>query len=252
VVKLDFEKLALHYEPFPIGVSAPVMGAADYEEMVRLFPPKDLFVSLPKVGHKFVLSEKFNRKAYHDYIGAQPLWREFHRWVKSEDFIYEVMQALKARHVDLGYGERLPFRSRVLKLLKGKRIRGKRQIGTHRLSSRFEFSMLPANGGHVLPHTDAPGKIITLVVSVVRQGEWNRAFGGGTDVNRPKEARHSFNLLNQRAEFDDMEVLHTFEFEPNQAILFIKTHNSWHSVRPMTGNSAEMMRRTLTINIESR
>ncbi len=86
---------------------------------------------------------------------------------------------------------------------------------------------------------------------VVRPGEWNRAYGGGTDVNRPKDPKLTFNLLNRRAEFDEMEVLHTFDFEPNQAILFIKTFNSWHSVRPMTGNGSDLMRRTLTINIES-
>lgn len=252
MVKLDFDTLALRYEPFPIGVSTPVMADADYDEMVRVFPPRELFISLPKVGCKYVLSEKFNEKTYHDYIRSQPLWKEFHRWIKSEDFIYEVMGALKKCYVDLGYGDRLPLKHRLGRLLRGKRLHGKRKIGTHRLSSRFEFSMLPAAGGHVLPHTDVPGKIVTLVVSVVRGGEWNKAFGGGTDVNRPKENRLAFNLLNRRADFDDMEVLHTFEFEPNQAILFIKTFNSWHSVRPMTGNAPDLMRRTLTINIETR
>jgi hypothetical protein len=34
-------------------------------------------------------------------------------------------------------------------------------------------------------------------------------------------------------------------------VMFIKTFNSWHSVRPMTGKGSEAMRRTLTINIEA-
>jgi hypothetical protein len=34
--------------------------------------------------------------------------------------------------------------------------------------------------------------------------------------------------------------------------MFVKTFNSWHSVRPMTGAGSEAMRRTLTINIEAR
>ena len=53
------------------------------------------------------------------------------------------------------------------------------------------------------------------------------------------------------AELDEMEVLDTFEFTPNQVVLFVKTFNSWHSVRPMTGAGSPLMRKTLTINIEA-
>ena len=52
--------------------------------------------------------------------------------------------------------------------------------------------------------------------------------------------------------FKDMDVLDTYEFTPNQAVMFVKTFNSWHSVRPMTGQGSEAMRKTLTINIEPR
>jgi hypothetical protein len=31
----------------------------------------------------------------------------------------------------------------------------------------------------------------------------------------------------------------------------VKTFNSWHSVRPMTGIGSDALRRTLTINIEA-
>jgi hypothetical protein len=111
--------------------------------------------------------------------------------------------------------------------------------------------MLPAAGGSVIPHTDSPGKIVTLVVSMVGDDEWDPAFGGGTDVNRPKDVRLAYNELNRQAGFEDMEVLDTFEFTPNQGVIFVKTFNSWHSVRPMTGNGSGAMRKTLTINIEA-
>jgi len=58
--------------------------------------------------------------------------------------------------------------------------------------------------------------------------------------------------MNRQAGFEEMEVLDTFPFTPNQAVLFIKTFNSWHSVRPMRGNGSKAMRKTLTINIEAR
>ena len=89
-----------------------------------------------------------------------------------------------------------------------------------------------------------------MVVSILREGEWDPAFGGGTDVNQPKDSRYGFNYVNRLADFADMEVLDTYEFTPNQAVVFVKTFNSWHSVRPMTGNDSSALRRTLTLTIE--
>ena len=111
--------------------------------------------------------------------------------------------------------------------------------------------MLPAAGGYVIPHTDERSKIVTIVVSMMQDGEWDPTFGGGTDVNRPKDITRNFNWMNAKAEFDEMEVIDTFDFTPNQAVIFVKTFNSWHSVRPMQGNGSGAMRKTLTINIEA-
>ena len=68
---------------------------------------------------------------------------------------------------------------------------------------------------------------------------------------RPKDITRSFNHLNKQANFEDMDVIQTFEFLPNQCLMFVKTFNSWHSVTPMSGVGSGAMRKTLTINIES-
>lgn len=249
--RLSFDHLVFRYEPFPIGVARPVLPEAVYGELLRRYPPRDLFAYMPKFGHKYSLSEKFNAAAYHRFMRNEPLWRDFHDWVKSEAFIVEVMDSLRAHCIDLGYGATPPARQRVLKSLKHL-LRPSQKPRSRRLSARFEFSMLPADGGSVLPHTDLPSKIVTIIVSMVGDGEWDPAIGGGTDVNWPKDVRTSFNRLNARGEFEDMRVLDTFEFQPNQAVMFVKTFNSWHSVRPMTGYGSDAVRRTLTINIEAR
>jgi hypothetical protein len=57
--------------------------------------------------------------------------------------------------------------------------------------------------------------------------------------------------VNSYLDFDDVTELKTFPFEPNQCLVFIKTNNSWHSVFPMTGNDRKILRKTVTINIES-
>lgn len=245
----DFASLELRYDPFPIGLAKPVMDAALYAELVASYPSIDRFAELGKVGKKFTLSEKFNGAQYQDFIRGNALWREFHDWVKSDAFPMVVLRALKERDVDLGY--KLDG-SRPRQLFKNL----KEVLGGHavhraaRLRSRFEFSALPGDGGSVIPHTDAPGKIVTLVISMLQPGEWQAGYGGGTDVNKPKDPRRTFNQLNAQADFAAMDVLDTFEFTPNQAVVFVKTFNSWHSVRPMTG-PADALRKTLTINIEA-
>jgi hypothetical protein len=247
----SYEHLKFRYEPFPIGFAKPLMEPGLYRELLANYPPVELFQNIPKLGSKYSLSERFNACQYKTWIRSQPLWRELHRWLKSPEFIRGVMSTLEAHHIELGYGIGETAGKVFLRKLKAL-ARGRLSDCSPRLGARFEFSMLPADGGHILPHTDAPSKIVTLIVSIVDEGEWDPAFGGGTDVNRPKDVRLGFNQLNRQGRFEDMEVLDTFEFTPNQAVIFVKTFNSWHSVRPMKGVASPAMRKTLTINIETR
>jgi hypothetical protein len=248
---LNYDNLEFRYEPFPIGLAKPVMEPDTYRGFVDHYPPIELFANIPKLGNKYSLSERFNPRQYQNFIRGNAPWREFHAWIKSDEFVKGVLEALRERHIDLGYEIGQPVSRRVARFLKDL-VRGRVTSQLARLKARFEFSMLPADGGHILPHTDAPSKIITLIVSMLHEGEWDPAFGGGTEVNWPKDRSLSFNQLNQQAAFEDMDVLDTFEFTPNQAVVFVKTFNSWHSVRPMRGSGSKAMRRTLTINIETR
>lgn len=245
----SYDHLQFKYDPFPIGLARPLMDEATYKELVDNYPPIDDFRFMPKLGRKYTLSERFNRPVYEKVIRNNPVWREFHRWLKSDEFVTGVLQALKEHHINLGYDPSIAPMTRIGKLLKDI---GKGDISPRaaRLKARFEFSMLPADGGHIKPHTDSSTKIITLVVSMLGKNEWNPDFGGGTDVNRPADITRVFNELNVQGEFEDMQVLDSFDFTPNQAVIFVRTFNSWHSVRPMTGSGSPAMRRTLTINIE--
>lgn len=247
-MSFSLANLDLRYEPFPIGVARPIMDDATYAAHLASYPPIELFQYIPKVGHKYCLSEKYHPDKYHAWIKDHARWTEFHRWVKSPDFVFGVLDELARRSVDLGFKRRSAaqlVRRRLRSLMRGRWWQGE-----DRLSARFEFSMLPADGGSVTPHTDNPDKIVTMVVSMAKSGEWDPAFGGGTEVNRHRYPEHSFNRMNGKAEFEDMELLDVYEFEPNQCVVFVKTFNSWHCVRPMQGNGTKAMRRTLTINIE--
>ena len=111
--------------------------------------------------------------------------------------------------------------------------------------------MLPNKDGAVLPHTDDPRKISTMVLYMAEEGEWNPEWGGGLEVVMPKDPAERFNFINRKLPFDQVDTLRTYEYEPNQAIIFIKTFNSWHQVKPIRGDGTGPLRRTLTINFET-
>lgn len=248
---LSFKNVNFIYEPYPIGVARGVFEENYYDELVNSFPPPELFNFMAFHGNKYSLSEVNNRDAYDQYVRSSPAWREFYKWIKREEFPGEVLSMLCEHNIDLdvqsspGNSAAVSRRSLLEKLRRRQSTRT-----TSNLSARFEFSMLPGDGGFIKPHTDSPQKIITLVVGILREGEWNSSFGGGTEVLRPMDTTNNFNYKNKYLEFDDVETLTTFEYSPNNCVIFIKTFNSLHGVRPMTSLDHNLMRKTLTINIE--
>lgn len=247
---LDFSHLQMRFDPYPIGVARPAMDDATYQRFVDNFPPVELFdehAYLGKTGSKLTLSEKDNYEKYRRCVSQEP-WRDFYEWIKDPEFPYYIMDVLKQHSVDLGY-RKVSGWSRAAKVIKNRSI--DYFVRNPVLRARFEFSILRGTGGNLPPHTDAPSKAATIIVSMARAGEWQADWGGGTSVNRPKDIRLNYNKMNATKDFDEMEVVETYPFVPNQAIVFVKTHNSWHCVEPIRAPGADALRRTLTINIET-
>jgi len=250
----NFNTAEFMYEPYPLGLMKPAIEPRVYDELVATFPEISLFKEMPDLGNKgsrkWSLAEMNNGENYRQFLSATPCWKRFHDWVKSPDFLVQTVEFLNRNDVALGYLRKDAYRSPSL--LKKLELAVQKYQNGHSipLSARFEFSVMPADGGQLHPHTDSPWKIITFVVSMLRPGEWNPDFGGGTDVLRPKRPHQNFNWLNGYLDFEDCDILHTYEFEPNQALVFVKTFNSWHCVRPIKGQGSSLLRRTLTINIE--
>lgn len=256
---LRLENTEFSYEPYPIGIAKGVFEDTYYKQLVNTFPTKELFVFMKTLGNKYSLSEVNNSDSYHKYISSCQPWSLFHRWVKSNDFIEYVFKTLKDSNIDLGIqyysmgNIEKPtnnVRSTLTEFLD--RFRERPEQSKPKLSARFEFSMLPANGGYIKPHTDHHTKIVTLVIPMIGEGEWLPSWGGGTEVLRPKDITRNFNLLNKQLEFDEVETVKTYNFAPNQCLVFVKTFNSLHAVRPIGGSNRDVMRSTLTINIEAK
>jgi len=245
----DFRQVRFDYEPYPIGLIRPILDPALYENLCTSYPDKSLFEFKPSLGNKYSLSEVNNADKYRRFIESSAHWNQLHGHVKSKEFIPGVLAMLKEHHIDLGLGR---YRSVSTKAVASRASALSRVLRVSELSARFEFSMMGADGGNILPHTDAQQKLITLVISMMKPGEWNPAWGGGTDVVMPRDRTLTYNQVNKSLPFADVEVLKTFAFDPNQCVIFVKTFNSWHSVSPMLGQGSPALRKTLTINIEAK
>lgn len=250
-----FQNIEMDYEPYPIGYMANIFQPEIYARLVKTYPSLDLFAYMPQLGHKYSLSQRNNPDQYHEFLNRTPEWKQVYDEVKGPAFVSSIIDALHACKVDVGLRKRFAvtnsktsalvwrLRNALACLKKGH----PEKIG---LQTRFEFSVLPADQGNIRPHTDAPNKLITLVISCISEGEWNPEHGGGTVVLRPKDAAENYNHKNRYLDFDATETLKTFPFFPNQCVIFVKTFNSLHAVHPMTGIGSKAMRKTLTINLE--
>jgi hypothetical protein len=243
----NYQNAQFDYEPYPVCYIPNFLSEADYKELAETYPSVDVFKHKPLLGNKYSLAEKNNKQFYFDFLKENPAWKEFYNKVKTKEFVLEVVDFVKQHHIDLGV-KRSFWYTKKMEMAK----RGPIPSLIHKrvVRSRFEFSAMGANGGNILPHSDHPRKLITLVLSFMKPGEWNEAWGGGTDVLLPKDRRLVYNEMNRQMPFDQMDVIKTFPFNPNQCVLFIKTFNSWHSVQPMKGPESAL-RKTVTINIEN-
>ena len=246
---LHFSAAQVRYEPYPLLVLRPALEPEWYRRLCDDYPDRSLFVTHPKYDYKLCLSEKFGAQSYHRFIRETSSWNRFHAWLKSEEFIRATAGFLASHGIDLDLDrsfESVPKRvGRSLAAV----AKGRLPALAPRLRSRFEFSVLAADGGEVAPHTDTPKKIITLVLSMIKEGEWNPALGG-LDVNRAVDPRYAFNWSNRNVPWQSVEVLETIPFVPNQCMVFVKTFNSLHSVRRMNEAGSPALRKSVTIVIE--
>ena len=246
---LQYDQMKFDYEPYPIGIARPALDPGFYRALVESFPPAKLFEYKAEKGGKYSLSQVNHAAEYSKFIKSSPHWQQFYNHIKSKDFVNSALKMLGKHGIDLGFPSPSPLDQLYLKMRALKR--GNPIPHFPKLKSRFEFSAMPSAGGNILPHTDHPKKIITMVIPMLREGEWDDSWGGGTTVVWPHDKKKVFNRMNSYLDFDKVKQLNTYAFEPNQCLVFIKTSNSWHAVLPMTGNDPNILRKTLTINIES-
>jgi len=217
---LTFDQVEFRRTPYPIGCAQTVFASDVYTDLVATYPDEKDFAVMGQGYQKRSLSERNNSRYYLQVVKTVPIWTAFYRYIKSHGFLLSVHRALKAHDL--------------------------RVLHAGQFTSRFEFSSMPGDGGLIAPHTDITSKVITLIVPMMLPGDWDMAWGGGTDVLVPKPGVKALDYQTPREQFD---LAHSYPCTPNQAVIFLKSEHSWHSVGPIQAPSGTW-RRTLTINVE--
>jgi len=250
----NYENFDFRYAPFPFGHSRGILPPNLYKEMADNFPPLELYNRrTDKRGIlKYYLNEGKTKERYDAFLRNTPVWSELHKYIKSKKFLGDIFGLLLRKKIDLGfYASQPPLYRRLRTALGDVLKRGRLPVFPKGYYARFEFSILPADGGCLLPHADQYQKAITLVIYLPREGEWNAAWGGGLELSQPKDMTENFNWMNRKMPFEAMDEIVTYPYAPNSCTLFVKTFNSHHCVRPMQGSGSNALRKTLTINIET-
>ena len=225
---LSLANLVTHHDPYVTGTATDVLTPEMYAALAATFPPVSECAAFGgQENKKYALSENKNPAGFKAFLLRQQVWRQLHDAIKAPAFIAQTFALLRAK------GFPLPDDC----------------VDPAHFSSRFECSLIPADGGCLLPHTDIPSKVVTIVLGM-RDEPWDDAWGGGTDLLRPKpDIEIAFE--DYKAPLSAFDVVRTVPYAANQALVFVKTAESWHAVGPLTG-PADAMRRTITINIERR
>jgi 2-polyprenyl-3-methyl-5-hydroxy-6-metoxy-1,4-benzoquinol methylase len=215
---LNLATVAVCHDPYVVGGATDVLAPEVYAQLTAAFPPLAIFDAGTK---KRALSEVHAAEAYHAFLAQTPIWARFHAMVKAPGFVEQLFTVLRPLGFDLPTAGAF--------------------------TSRFEFSRLPADGGGLLPHTDIPSKVVTIVLPMRGPNDaWQDAWGGGTAILRPRDPAATHR--DYQADPAAFETVTTYPYAANQAVVFMKTAASWHSVT--CGGTAGLWRKTVTINVE--
>ena len=112
----------------------------------------------------------------------------------------------------------------------------------------FQISQLP-KGAVVIPHADAPRKLVTLLL-YFRDDDWQDKYGGGTEFYEPIDAERARKWKpTDRIPFSEFKEIGKCGFARNRLAGFVRSPNSYHGVRPIACPEGTS-RRVLLINIK--
>ena len=100
------------------------------------------------------------------------------------------------------------------------------------MRTTFQFALLPRDGS-VVPHADAPRKLISLLI-YFRDPDWRDEWGGGTEYYAPLDpvAARRWSPT-ARIPFEEFKTIGETPFAGNRLVGFVRSSDSYHGVTPL-------------------
>ena len=220
---LNLSNHSFDYDPYPTAHFNKIFSDHFYKSLCEEYPD---ISELKIVEDKKYNINKFN-KFYltNDHIDFNNLLKKkknffnLYKFLYSKEFFLKISEILLENNIDL----KLNFENK-------KFIFKKKNYNLF-----FEFSSIPCNGGFILPHTDSPKKIITFVVPIIKDSEKEieNFKKVGTSILSVTNPKNSYNFYNRTMKLEETIEKKYINFSQNKMLMFIKTHNSLHSVGPV-------------------
>jgi len=175
-----------------------------------------------------------------------PEWKALVDFFGSDEFLYDAETTLRRALIAArGRAARRPWYNCTHRKVSDNPLR---YLLQEPVRTTYQFSMLPS-GGVVVPHTDAPRKLVSLLL-YFRDPGWQDAWGGGTEFYAPLDpARARGWGATDRIPFEEFKTLGVTDFVGNRLAGFVRSGVSYHGVRPPTC-PADAARKALLINIK--
>ena len=238
---LNLKNDKFEYDPYPFGYFNEIFDRDFYNSLCDEFPSvNELKVSKDKKEYKLNKFKKFSLTNDHaefkSLMKNKNNFSKLYKFLDSEEFILKLSEVLLKNHIDL------KLRYSLKKFFIKKR----------NFNLFFEFSSIPCDGGFILPHTDAPKKIMTFVIPIIKSDdiEIEKFKKIGTSILAMSDNKLSYNYFNKTIRYEDTIEKKYVNFCRNNMLMFIKTHNSLHSVGPVEPlNDKIKFRNSLTFSL---
>jgi hypothetical protein len=183
---------------------------------------------------------------FDDFCEQHPAWKRLLVFFRSDAFVLDVGRVFAPSIVSArGWRGRRPWRNCSDGKIPSSRLR---YMLEEPVKTTFQISQLP-NGAEVIPHTDAPRKLVSLLL-YFRDDDWQDQYGGGTEFYEPIDAERARTWKpTDRVPFSELKSIGECGFARNCLAGFVRSPNSYHGVRPIVCPEGAT-RRALLINIK--
>jgi hypothetical protein len=240
---INLNNSEVYYKPYPYILFKDVFDDNFYKSLCSEFPNADELVKLDfdekRNQHK---QDKFYltnlNKSFYKLISSKKNTTNLYNLLKSHSFLTHLINFLNKNNLRINYNIKLGALSKIKKLIFKK------------IDFTFEFSSMSTKNGFINPHTDGPNKILTLIIPIITDPRIKNIKNSGTNILQSLEDRYEYNFMNYAVPFESVRSIKEIPFLENQILMFIKTHNSLHSVGPMSDDiNDNLMRNSINFCI---